>query len=127
MDEKFSLLLTGKYRDMSEIPTARIIWQPRLTKPRAQTNSMLFKGYPGTDNVKVIWIIPERELWDQYRKGNMTQSPIVIESIDKFLNDRASLEAPEEDDAGDAEINSAYKEIGWEAKHDRRKIDIIRT
>ena len=35
--------------------TKRMIWQPRLTKPQAQTNSMLFKAYPSTDNVKIIW------------------------------------------------------------------------
>lgn len=117
MDEKFSLFCTGKYRDLSEVPTARIIWQPRLTKPKAQTNSMLFKGYPGTDMIKVIWIIPERELWDQYRKGNMTESQIVVESIDKFENERASLEAKESDDASDSEIESAYKGIRLDAKN----------
>src|ERR1051326_3511533 len=53
--------------------TKRVIWQPRLTRPLAQTNSMLFKGYPGTDIVKICWIIPARELWDQYRKGNVTE------------------------------------------------------
>ena len=33
--------------------TKRIIWDPRLTRPLVQTNSMLFKGYPGTDLVKI--------------------------------------------------------------------------
>lgn len=71
--------------------------------------------------VKVIWIIPERELWDQYKKGNMTQSQIVVESIDKFENDRAGLEAPEEDDANEAEINSTYRGISWDARHKKQK------
>lgn len=121
LDERFSLLMQGCYPDIRDVPTHRIIWQPRLTKPKAQTNSMLFKGYPGTDMVKVIWIIPEREMWDQYRKGNLTQSQSVIESIDKFENDRHALEAPEEDDANDSEINGAYREISWEARHENNK------
>lgn len=119
MDEKFSLFSSGQFATIEEIPSARIIWQPRLTKPKAQTNSMLFKGYPGSDMVKILWIIPAPELWDQYKKGNMTESPIVAESIDKFQNDRASLEAPEADDASEAEINSLYKEISWEAKKEK--------
>jgi hypothetical protein len=77
---------------------------------------MLFKGYPGTDMIKVIWIIPERELWDQYRKGLMMQSETVVESIHKFQYDRESLEAPEEDDARDAEIDDAYKNICLDAR-----------
>lgn len=116
MDEKFSLLLTGQYKDIGDIPSARIIWQPRMTKPKAQENSMLFKGYPGTDMVKVIWIIPQRELWDQYMKGMMLESQIVVESIDKFQHDRSSLEAPEADDASDEEINNIYKNISNDSR-----------
>lgn len=115
-DEKFSLFLTGKFNHMAEVPTHRMIWQPRLTKPKAQTNSMLFKAYPGTDMIKIIWIIPERELWDQYQKGKMTQSQIVVESIEKFQNDRGALEAPEEDDAREDEGIKIYESISREAR-----------
>lgn len=115
LDEKFSLFLSGKYRDIGEVPTHRMIWQPRLTKPKAQTNSMLFKGYPGTDAVKVIWIIPERELWEQYTKGKLTQCEIVVESIHKFQHNREELEAQEADDPTDAEIDQIYREISQDA------------
>lgn len=116
IDEKFSIFLTGQYRDLSEVPTARIIWQPRLTKPKAQTNSMLFKAYPGTDNIKIIWMIPERELWDQYRKGNVTECKIVVESIQDFEHARAKLEANESDDPSDDQIDMIYKELSFEAR-----------
>lgn len=76
----------------------RLIWQPRIGKPNAQTNSMLFKAYPGTETVKIIWIIPPRELWAQYKKGLLTASQIISESIDDFENKRWKLEKPEEDD-----------------------------
>ncbi|MEK6884299.1 MAG: hypothetical protein AABY22_32005, partial [Nanoarchaeota archaeon] len=54
----------------------RLIWMPRLTKPRAETNSMLFKAYPGSDNIKVIWMIPAPEMWKQFQKGNHLKSPL---------------------------------------------------
>lgn len=116
MDEKFKLFLSGKYKTFEEVPSATIIWQPRLTKPKAQTNSMLFKAYPGKDTVKIIWMIPERELWDQYKKGNLTESNIIGESIHKFENDRDSLEAKESDDLNDDQIDVIYKEISLDAK-----------
>ena len=96
--------------------TKRLIWQPRLTKPKAQTNSMLFKAYPKTDLIKIIWMIPARELWDQFQKGKLTESKIVTESIAAFSADRTKLEAKEEDDLTDEEIDQIYREISKEAK-----------
>ncbi len=125
LDERISIYtqsmaeLGGKYKDLSEVPTHRIIWQPRLTKPKAQTNSMLFKVSPGSDEVKVIWMIPERELWDQYKKGNLTQHQIIIESIHDFEYDRVKLEAKESDDLSDEVIDSIYKQIRNETKYER--------
>jgi hypothetical protein len=100
-----------QYMSMETVPTDRIIWQPRLTKPKAQTNSMLFKGYPGTDNVKVIWIIPDRCLWEQFEKGKMTESRTIWESIQAFTNHPERLEAKEDDDYSDEAIDKIYKEI----------------
>ncbi len=86
----------------------RLIWQPRLTKPEAQTNSMLFKAYPGTDLVKVIWMIPAREMWDQYKRGNITENETVLQSIRDFQNNRLALEAKEPDDLSDEQIDAIY-------------------
>lgn len=95
--------------------TKRLIWQPRLTKPLAQTNSMLFKAYPGQDVIKVIWMIPAPEMWDQFEKGKMTASEIVYESIHDFKHNRAKLEKKEEDDLDDASINAIYAQISTKA------------
>jgi len=95
----------------------RLIWQPRLTKPKAQTNSMLFKAYPGSDIVKVIWMIPAREMWEQYQKGNLTEHETVCISIDNFINHRQKLEAKEDDDLEDSQIDSIYREIKREATY----------
>ncbi len=96
--------------------TKRLIWQPRLTKPSAQTNSMLFKAYPGSDTIKVIWMIPAREMWPQYKKGNITHSEIVNESIAKYIANRKELEAPEADDLSESQIDAIYREIASSAK-----------
>lgn len=103
-------------RTLDDGVTKTIIWQPRLTKPKAQTNSMLFKAYPKTDIVKVIWMIPARELWEQFEHGKMTQSQIVAESIYHFRNARKKLEAKEDDDLDDETIDKIYTEICLSAK-----------
>lgn len=96
--------------------TRRLIWQPRLTKPKAQTNSMLFKAYPGTDIIKVIWMIPERELWEQYTKGHMMENKTVCESIHDFQNNRKKLEDKEPDDMTDEQVSAIYREISLAAR-----------
>lgn len=95
--------------------TKRLIWQPRLTKPKAQTNSMLFKAYPGTDAIKVIWIIPARELWAQFRRGLMTENNLVLQSISAFEHQREALEAKEENDLSDIQIDAIYCELCQQA------------
>lgn len=100
--------------------TKRLIWQPRLTKPKAQSNSMLFKAYPGTDVIKVIWMIPARELWDQYTKGKMTENKTVSESIQMFKADKKKLEEKEDDDMTDEQVDAIYKEISRNARFKRK-------
>lgn len=99
--------------------TKRLIWQPRLTKPKAQTNSMLFKAYPGSDTIKVIWMIPDRAMWKQYMLGFMTENKTVLDSIYAFENNRQALEASEPDDFDDEKINEIYKEIACQARTDK--------
>ncbi len=91
--------------------TKRLIWQPRLTKPKAQTNSMLFKAYPGTDVIKILWMIPARELWTQFQQGMLTENKTVCESIHAFEYNRFQLEAKEPDDLSDEKIDAIYREI----------------
>ena len=72
---------------------------------------MLFKAYPGTDNIKIIWIIPQRELWAQFEKGKMTENEVVWNSIQDFLHRRPRLEEKESDDYSDEAINMIYREL----------------
>lgn len=96
--------------------TKRLIWQPRLTKPTAATNSMLFKAYPGKDLIKVIWMIPAREMWDMYTKGKLTENQTVCDSIDNFVYHRERLESKEDDDLSDMEIDAIYCSISLDSK-----------
>lgn len=96
--------------------TKRLIWQPRLTKPKAQTNSMLFRVVPGSDNVKIIWMIPDRMLWSQYQKGLICHNQTIAESIYDFQFNRKNLEKPEDDELSDEEIDSVYRELSQQAK-----------
>lgn len=103
--------------------TKRLIWQPRLTKPRAQTNSMLFKAYPQNDNIKVIWIIPPMETWKQFEKGKVTEDSQIYQSIQAFVNDKENLEAREDDDLTDAQIDGVYRNIARAGK--TKKLGLI--
>jgi hypothetical protein len=100
--------------------TKRLIWQPRLTRPTPQTNSMLFKAYPGTDLIKVIWVIPDRILWSQYEDGKVTANKTICDSIRDFQFDRQKLERNEDDDLSDEKIDNIYKSLARDANHVRR-------
>jgi hypothetical protein len=91
--------------------TKRLIWQPRLTRPKAQTNSMLFRVAPPSDNVEIIWIIPQRELWKQFDEGKMMQNDIILKSIRDFMHNREDLERPAPDDLTDVQIDAIYMNI----------------
>lgn len=131
LDERISIfnqdllrpITQRQFKSLDEVPTARIIWQPRLTRPKPQTNSMLFKGYPGSDNIKLIWMIPAPELWDQYTKGKILENKTVCESIDLYKNNRKKLEKPEDDDLSDEEIDAIYRQISLAAKG--KKFEVI--
>lgn len=101
--------------------TKRLIWQPRLTRPKPQTNSMLFKAYPGTDVIKVIWMIPARELWSNFKKGMLCENKLVADSINDFQHNRKKLEEPESDDLSDKQIDAIYKEISLNAKKAKQR------
>lgn len=111
MDEKFNLFVKGGYNLMEQVPTHRLIWQPRLSKPEPQINSMLFKYYPIQDFIKVIWIIPEPETWDQFTKGKMIENNLVCESINSFKNDKKKMEEKELDDLSEETIKCIYSKI----------------
>lgn len=97
--------------------TKELIWQPRLTRPKPQTNSMLFKANPLTREIRVCWMIPPDEMFGQYKKGNVTEHDITEWSIDMYLHHREELAKNEPDDLTDEQIDAIYKNISKEAKY----------
>lgn len=83
----------------------RMIWQPRLSRPRPQTNSYLFRAISKTDIIEICWLLPPRETWKEYEKGKVNENEFVIWSIDQFINNRKQLAASLPDDLPD-EIGS---------------------
>jgi hypothetical protein len=120
--EKLGLMQGKCYNSFEEVPTARLIWTPRLTKPTPQSNSMLFKAYPPGDNIKIIWMLPAMELWGQYEKGNLTEHKTVKESINDYKTNFERLSAREDDDLPDEVVQAIYSEI---AKNKTNKFEMV--
>ena len=65
-------------------------------------------------------MLPSKELWDQYKKGNLTENKTVIESIYNCENNREKLEAKEDDDLCDETIEKIYEQLGKEGRWKKR-------
>ncbi len=83
-------------------------WQPRLTKPEAQTNSYLFRAQSKTDLITVCWLIPPIELWPEYRMGNVTENELVLWSIDQYMHHKKKFESPDPEDLSDQQVRNIY-------------------
>jgi hypothetical protein len=89
----------------------RMLWQPRLSVPEAQTNSYLFRAISHTDLIEVVWLIPPKEMWKQYEKGKVTESNEVVWSIEMFRHKRNQLEKPHPDDMPEERARLILKSI----------------
>lgn len=78
--------------------TKRLLWQPRLSVPEAQTNSYLFRALSHTDIIEVCWILPPKEMWGQYEKGKVTEDNWSAWSIEMFKTNKKALEKPHPED-----------------------------
>jgi hypothetical protein len=98
----------------------RMLWQPRLSKPEAQTNSYLFRAQSKTDILEIIWILPPEEQWEQYKKGNVTEHEDVRVSIHNYLHYKKEMEKPHPDDLSDAVMKEIYRRVIAEHKEHLR-------
>jgi hypothetical protein len=103
----------------------RMIWQPRLCKPEPQENSMLFRVKPNSDGVEVVWIIPDKALWKQYKKGNVTENETILKSIHDFRYHKNRLAAPHPEDYSDKEIEWIYTELSVNARARQGKLKVL--
>lgn len=99
------------YKTFADVPTHVALWQPRLMKPKAQTNSYLFRVISKTDLAEIVWLLPPREMWEQYELGKVTESKDVVTSIMNFLHAREILESPHPEDWSEERIKRKLEEI----------------
>lgn len=100
--------------------TKRMIWQPRLSIPKAQTNSYLFRALSHSDIIQVVWLLPPREIWSQFDSGLVTESNEVAWSINQFQHNRKELEKPHPDDMPEEKGRLILKAIVDEKLQDIR-------
>lgn len=123
LDEKMALfnedikqsmnpLYVRRYATLADVPSFRMIWCPRLTKPTPQPNSMLFMAFPPSDNLRMIWILPDDHLWGEYEKGKMMQSKDIVESIYNFKKNRKKLDEPEPEELPAGKVRQIMRQIG---------------
>ncbi len=89
----------------------RMIWQARLSIPKAQTNSYLFRAISKSDIIQIVWLLPPREMWGQYTQGKVTESNEVLWSINQFIHKRKDLEKPHPDDMPEERARLILKSI----------------
>lgn len=100
-------------------------WQPRLSIPKSQTNSYLFRAISNSDSLEVCWLIPPKEHWDQYKIGNVTESNLCLWSINQFKNNRNNLEKPHPDDMSENQARQILRLIISE-KIQQKNLDKIK-
>lgn len=99
-----------------------LYWQPRLSKPSAQTNSYLFRAQSKTDLIEVCWLIPPREFWPQYKAGNVTENDLVEWSVKQFRYNKIELEKPHADDMSEERMKLILQTIVNEKKQEKIKL-----
>lgn len=114
-------LVTDHGFNVNSTPKQRLIWQPRITKPKAQTNSYLFLAQKRTDLIKIIWLLPPEELWENYEKGKLTENEDIWTSIQNYRFHRKKLEAPDPDGPTENDVLNFRRIMGEEAHKKKRQ------
>lgn len=90
--------------------TKKLVYQPRLTKPKPNPNTSLYRLNPlRPDEVEVFWILPKIQAFGLYAKGKVHENEFIHECIQKYLNEYDSLCRKEADDISDSEIKELYR------------------
>ncbi len=118
-DEKISLILQRH----KKIPSERMIWVPKIIKPKASPNSYLFLVRKGTDVVETIWMLPRREYWDQYNPGQLFHNESIWTSIQNYINSPHRLNALDANGPTQRDVEHFRKVMGEEA-HKRKANEI---
>lgn len=99
----------------------RLIWQPRLLKPKAEINSYLFRATSGTDLIEICWLLPPIETWNQFFGENLCASQEVWWSINQYKNNREKLEESFPDDLTEEQAKNVMIAILQEGINEKNK------
>jgi hypothetical protein len=88
-----------------------MIWQARISRPRPQTNSYLFRAKSNTDIIEICWLLPPKETWKQYEKGNVCDSELVRWSIDQYMHNSRGLAESHPEDLPDHRGREIYLDV----------------
>jgi hypothetical protein len=92
--------------------TKKMHHQARLTKPEPFPGSTLLRVDPNqTEQVTIVWTIPNQENFGLYKSGKMFADPFVHECIEKFLKSPQELMQPMEGDLTEDQMREAYREM----------------
>ncbi len=119
------IYLFGHARTTDDGLNKRILWQPRLSIPPAQSNSNLFRAISHSDIIEIIWMIPQEEFWDQYQKGFILETNDFARSIEMFKHKKMELEKPHPDDMPEERARLILKAIVDEKLQDVRSKRVI--
>lgn len=111
----------------NELGQKVMYWQPRLSKPNCETNSYLFRIKSFSDECEVVWMIPPKEMWDQYKKGNITEHEIVTWSIDQYTNNRQKLSEKDPEDLSDERSLQILNEVKRILKQEKLVMESVQS
>lgn len=102
-------------------------WQPRLSKPKMETNSYLFRIRSFSDECEVMWMLPPKEVWPEYEEGKIAESEIVLWSIGQYRNNKEKMEHPEPDDLPDSLAIQILNEVKRILRQDNLVMESVET
>lgn len=95
-DEQKSIIIQSNTINFTP-PSERLIWSPRISKPKPEPNSYLFLVVQRPDLVQICWFLPKRELWEQYAPGKMTFNEEIWTSIQNYKNCKKKMQESDKD------------------------------
>jgi len=126
LDEKLKYLADGW--NPKDIPEKKMFFQPVITKPKPTPNTFLCRALSKTDILEICWILPPKEFWEQYKKGNVIEnSDIIAWSIHQYLHNFEELSKPDKDDLSDERCKMILLKIAQEMENRIRKNKVIKA
>ncbi|SRR5258708_2751241 len=112
LQEKSSYIYIFAHPRTAEDGVTKIMyWQPRLSKPKPQSNSYLFRAKSKSDQINICWLLPPREQWDEYITGKVTEDNLTNWSINQFRFNLTELERSDPEDMSEDRAKKILSEV----------------